>query len=150
MPAPYSFLQIAGSLPFSSFIDNKQKKNKKTQKKKTIKKKTIQKKNLSRKKATRRKNLSHKKNPRDKRTNKKKINKKQKTNKKVTIPTLKKKTCNCDESIYYSGNEISPEGLGYCAICTPTVTMKGLDGNLWENKETNNKKKWIKVRNDMI
>ena len=44
MPAPYSFLQIAGSLPFSSFIDNKQKKNKKTQKKKTIKKKTIQKK----------------------------------------------------------------------------------------------------------
>ena len=154
MLLPYSFLQIAGALPFSSFLKNKSG-GKKT------KRRTIKKKNLSRKKATRRKNLSHKR-PIRKRTTKKSIKKMKsskrtskklkKTSKKLktNYSSRKKRTCNCDDSRYYKGNEPSPKGLGYCAHCTPmNVTMKGLDGNLWENQEYKKGRRWIKVRIDM-
>ena len=150
---PYSFLQIAGALPFSSFLKNKSG-GKKT------KRRTIKKKNLSRKKATRRKNLSHKR-PIRKRTTKKsekmksskRTSKKlKKTSKKIktNYSSRKKRTCNCDDSRYYKGNEPSPKGLGYCAHCTPlNVTMKGLDGNLWENQEYKKGRRWVKIRIDM-
>ena len=154
MLLPYSFLQIAGALPFSSFLKNKSG-GKKT------KRRTIKKKNLSRKKATRRKNLSHRR-PIRKRTTKKSIKKMKsskrtskklkKTSKKLktNYSSRKKRTCNCDDSRYYKGNEPSPKGLGYCAHCTPlNVTMKGLDGNLWENQEYKKGRRWVKVRIDM-
>ena len=154
MLLPYSFLKIAGALPFSSFL------KKKSGGKKT-KRRTIKKKNLSRKKATRRKELSHKR-PIRKRTAKKSIQKiksRKKTSKKLkktskklktNYSSRKKRTCNCDDSRYYKGNEPSPKGLGYCAHCTPmNVTMKGLDGNLWENQEYKNGRRWVKVRIDM-
>tara|TARA_Y100000817_G_scaffold271704_1_gene230476 strand:- start:354 stop:821 length:468 start_codon:yes stop_codon:yes gene_type:complete len=154
MLLPYSFLQIAGALPFSSFLKNKSG-GKKT------KRRTIKKKNLSRKKATRRKNLSHRR-PIRKRTTKKSIKKMKsskrtskklkKTSKKLktNYSSRKKRTCNCDDSRYYKGNEPSPKGLGYCAHCTPlNVTMKGLDGNLWENQEYKKGRRWVKIRIDM-
>ena len=154
MILPYSFLQIAVAIPFSSFLKNKSG-GKKT------KRRTIKKKNLSRKKATRRKNLSHKR-PIRKRTTKKSIKKMKsskrtskklkKTSKKLktNYSSRKKRTCNCDDSRYYKGNEPSPKGLGYCAHCTPlNVTMKGLDGNLWENQEYKKGRRWVKIRIDM-
>ena len=50
------------------------------------------------------------------------------------------------EKAYYTGKEPSPKGLGYCARCTPlNVTMKGTDGNLWENKKYSKGKRWVRV-----
>jgi hypothetical protein len=59
----------------------------------------------------------------------------------------------CDKNTkgYFTGKEPSPKGLGYCARCTPIgVTMKGKDGNLWENKKYSKGKRWVKVRDDMV
>lgn len=116
------------------------KKSKKSVKRK--KTKTKMKKNLSRKKATKRKIISKK---RSLRKNSLKI--KRKTIKKNRKTTKKKRVCNCDIDRFYQGNEPSPKGLGFCAHCTPlNVTMKGLDGNLWENKKFSKGKRWIKAR----
>lgn len=116
------------------------KKSKKSVKRK--KTKTKMKKNLSRKKATKRKIISKK---RSLRKNSSKI--KRKTIKKNRKTTKKKRVCNCDIDRFYQGNEPSPKGLGFCAHCTPlNVTMKGLDGNLWENKKFSKGKRWIKAR----
>ncbi len=58
--------------------------------------------------------------------------------------------CNCDDKRKYKGNEPSPKGLGYCAHCTPlNITMKGADGNLWENQKYEKGKRWVMVREDM-
>lgn len=116
------------------------KKSKKSVKRK--KTKTKMKKNLSRKKATKRKIISKK---RSLRKNSLKI--KRKTIKKNRKTTKKKRVCNCDIDRFYQGNEPSPNGLGFCDHCTPlNVTMKGLDGNLWENKKFSKGKRWIKAR----
>ena len=55
-----------------------------------------------------------------------------------------------DNSRSYKGTEPSPKGLGFCAHCIPlNVTMKGLDGNLWENQKFTKGKRWVKIRVDM-
>ena len=59
----------------------------------------------------------------------------------------------CDKNTkgYFTGKEPSPKGLGYCARCTPMgITMKGKDGNLWENKKYSKGKRWVKVREEMV
>ena len=62
-----------------------------------------------------------------------------------------KGVCHCDKKRKYSGKEPSPKGFGYCAHCTPLqVTMKGTDGNLWENQEYSKGKRWVMIRNDMM
>lgn len=114
------------------------------------KKNTKRKKNISRKKATRRVERSNKRsiNKRTNRTKRKKVNRG--TIKRKKTLSKKKRQCNCDTSRTYLGNEPSPKGLGFCAHCTPlNVTMKGLDGNLWENQKYTKGKRWIKVRVDM-
>ena len=114
------------------------------------KKNTKRKKNISRKKATRRIERSNKRsiNKRTNRTKRKKVNRG--TVKRGKTLSKKKRQCNCDTSRTYLGNEPSPKGLGFCAHCTPlNVTMKGLDGNLWENQKYTKGKRWIKVRVDM-
>jgi hypothetical protein len=121
------------------------------------KKNTKGKKNISRKKATRRVERSNKRsiNKRTNRTNRtnriKGIRGKNRgTIKRKKTLSKKKRQCNCDTSRTYLGNEPSPKGLGFCAHCTPlNVTMKGLDGNLWENQKYTKGKRWIKVRVDM-
>jgi len=127
--------------------------------------KTRMKKNISRKKVTRRVARSNKRSI-NKRTNQKKgekrgvkrttqtKGKKRGTIKRKTVKKLryskKKRQCNCDTSRSYHGNEPSPKGLGFCAHCIPlNVTMKGLDGNLWENQKYTKGKRWVKVRVDM-
>ena len=128
----HPFLQIAGALPFSMFLGGKSKAKNKTLKKRKSLKKTIRKKNLSRKKETKRKNFNKKKTIRKR------------------ITTNKKRKCNCDHSKYYKGDEPSPKGLGNCAHCSPlNITMKGLDGNLWENQKYKKGKRWIKIREDV-
>jgi len=117
-------------------------------------KNTKRKKNISRKKATRRVERSNKRSI-NKRTNRKGVKGERKkvnrgTVKKGKTISKKKRQCNCDTSRTYLGNEPSPKGLGFCAHCTPlNVTMKGLDGNLWENQKYTKGKRWIKVRVDM-
>mgnify|MGYP006154581851 FL=1 len=118
------------------------------------KKNTKRKKNISRKKATRRVERSNKRsiNKRTNRTNRTKgiRGKNRGTIKRKKTLSKKKRQCNCDTSRTYLGNEPSPKGLGFCAHCTPlNVTMKGLDGNLWENQKYTKGKRWIKVRVDM-
>ena len=55
-------------------------------------------------------------------------------------------TCNKGVKAYYTGKEPSPKGYGYCARCTPlNITMKGTDGNLWENKKYTKGKRWVRV-----
>ena len=55
-------------------------------------------------------------------------------------------TCNKSVKAYFTGEEPSPKGFGYCARCTPlNVIMKGKDGNLWENKKYSKGKRWIRV-----
>ena len=151
MPLPYTFLQIAGALPFSNFL------KKKSGGKKT-KRRTIKKKNLSRKKATRRKNLSHKR-PIRKRTPKKsaqKMKSRKKTSKKLkktskklktNYSSRKKRSCNCDDSRYYKGNEPSPKGFGWCAHSEKIGTEKeGRDGSIWRVKQIGNgSKRWVRL-----
>ena len=123
--------------------------------------KTIKfKKNLSRKKATRRIERSHKRSI-NKRTKaqhgktkkrgktKKHGKTKSKTHSKTRTNQKKKRQCNCDTDRFYQGNEPSPKGLGFCAHCIPeNVTMKGFDGNLWENQKYTKGKRWVKIRVD--
>ena len=55
-------------------------------------------------------------------------------------------TCKKGIKVHFTGKEPSPKGLGYCARCTPLkVTMKGTDGNLWENKKYTKGKRWVRV-----
>ena len=43
-------------------------------------------------------------------------------------------------------NDPSPAGLGYCADCIPLkVSMKGKDGNIWENMKYSKGKQWVRV-----
>ncbi len=140
----FPFLSIGKIFSFSGGAkkrSNKKRTNKQSNKKRSNKYR--RKKNLSRKKATRRKIIS-KKREINKRTRAKTIKKLPK------IYSKKKRSCNCDESRFYTGKEPSPKGLGFCAHCIPlNVSMKGLDGNLWENKEFAKGKRWVKVRVDM-
>ena len=132
----FSFLKIAGIFPFSSSLNGGSRSTRKSHKKKTIKKrKNSRKKTISRKNKVKR-NLNRKRSIR-KRTKK--------------IYTQKKRNhCNCDITKFYQGNEPSPKGLGFCAHCIPlNTTMKGSDGNLWENQSYQNGRRWVKIRIDM-
>ena len=136
-----SFLQIAGATPFSAFLGGG--KRKKNQRKKTLKRKATKRKTIKRKKTNQRKKSVKRK------TSKKSIKRVEKRTKRKSA--TKKKKCICDHNKSYSCNEPSPKGLGYCAHCTPLhVTMKGKDGNLWENVKFRNSRRWEKVRKDMM
>lgn len=142
------FLLTSGKIfSFSGGAGKKKNTKKRTKKvRKNNSRKTVTKtkrKNLSRKKATRKKIISKKRSI-NKRTRSKTLKKLPK------IYSKKKRPCNCDQSRMYNGKEPSPKGLGYCAHCTPpNVTMKGLDGNLWENQKYSRGKRWGKIRVDM-
>ena len=147
-PLNIPFLLINGKIfSFSGGAGKKKNTKKRTKKvRKNNSRKTVTKtkrKNLSRKKATRKKIISKKRSI-NKRTRSKTLKKLPK------IYSKKKRPCNCDHSRMYTGKEPSPKGLGYCAHCTPpNVTMKGLDGNLWENQKYSRGKRWAKIRVDM-
>ena len=92
----------------------------------------------------------------DRRTNRRKEIRVRDLSKRKFVGSPGKYQCvnGCDKNTkrgYFTGKEPSPKGLGYCARCTPLgVTMKGVDGNLWENKKYSKGKRWVKVRDDMV
>ncbi len=141
----FPFLSIGNIFSFSGGKKKRgtKKKTKTKTKKKATRKKQTRRKNLSRKKATRRKIISKKRSLR-KRTRAKTVQKP------IKVYSKKKRRCNCDQSRFYTGKEPSPKGLGFCAHCTPSkVSMKGYDGNLWQNQTYAKGKRWVKVRVDM-
>lgn len=115
--------QYGGAIPFSALED---KKSKKTKKKSPIKKKH--------KKKYKKRSISPARIRR-------KITKKLKRSKKKTIREKKGKPCKCGSS-NYTGEEVTPRGLGKCEECIPlNVVMKGKDGKLYENRKGG----WYKV-----
>ena len=60
------------------------------------------------------------------------------------IPEKPTKTLNkCSCKII---NDNSPNGLGFCAKCTPlNIIMRGKDENLWKIEKSGKTKKWTKV-----
>ena len=155
-----SFLQIAGALPFSSFLTGGKKRSVKRSKK--SRRKRVDKRTRKRvDKRTGRKRVSKRRV--DKRTGRKRVSKRRvdkRTGRKVNRRGVSKRTrrkiapkgkkCICDEKRSFKGDEPSPKGLGYCAHCTPLrVVMKGQDGNLWENQEYAKGKRWVLIRKDM-
>ena len=135
-----SFLQIAGAKPFSAFQRTPRRRGKTTVKRTGRRKNVRTNRRTGRK--TNKKNLRRtKRQTRGRRT---KRQTKRQTKRRTSRGPVKGK-CN------YTGNEPSPKGLGYCARHTPLkVTMKGKDGNLWENQKYSKGKRWVKVRNDMV
>jgi len=148
-----TFNQIAGAVPFSKF----QKKNtkKRSQRKRSFKR--TMKRNTFKKRSQKRRTITKvARNSRRKPTQRVRRRSTRRDNRRSLRRTTKKQgkimggVCNCDNKHKYKGTEPSPKGLGYCAHCTPlNITMKGADGNLWENQEYAKGKRWVMVRNDM-
>ena len=130
-----SFLQIAGAKPFSAFQRTPRRRGK------TTVRRTGRRKNVR----TNRKTDKKTRRRRTKRQTKRRTSKQTRRQTRRTSRGPMKGKCN------HTGKEPSPKGLGYCAHLTPLkVTMKGKDGNLWENKKYSKGKRWVKVRNDMV
>ena len=132
-----SFFQIAGAKSFSDFLKGDDKKTRKRTKRRSLRKTVAQRK--SRRKGVRRtaRRSSRRTARRSSRRTSKFIKARNLTKRKRKGVPGKYECVGCDKSkkAYYTGEEPSPKGLGYCARCTPlNVMMKGKDGNLWENK----------------
>ena len=131
-----SFFQLAGAKSFSDFLKEDDKKENKRKKKRSLKKTVTQRRKTARRTKARRT------------TNNRHIKVRQLTERKRKGVRGKYEcvTCNKNVKAHYTGKEPSPKGLGYCARCTPlNVTMKGKDGNLWENKKYSKGKRWVRV-----
>ena len=159
-----SFLQMAGALPFSSFlkggknrtIRNKTRRttrrnntHRRTTRRKTTRQQTRR--NNTRRRTTRQQ--THRNNTRrrttrqqTRRNNTRRNNTRRKTQRRTQRRTSRKVLrCECD-SKKISGKEPSPKGLGKCAHCIPlNVVLKGKDGNMWENKKYSKGKRWVRI-----
>ena len=161
-----SFLQIAGALPFSSFLTGGRKRSVKRSVKRSRKsRRRVNRRRVDKRtgrrvdkrtgrrvdKRTGRRRVSKRTGRKrvSKRTGRKRVSKR--VNKRTSRRVVPKgKKCICDEKRSFKGDEPSPKGLGYCAHCTPLrVVMKGQDGNLWENQEYAKGKRWVLIRKDM-
>ena len=170
-----SFLQIAGALPFSLFsggnnssrrISNKKKSrrnNKKTRYNKNTNRITNRRNNRKTNRITNRRNNTRN-NRKTNRKNNRKTNRRtnRRTNNIIRHRNISKRKfksinnssnylcingCSKHKKGYFTGNEPSPKGLGYCAKCTKLGTiMEGKDGNIWKVKKFSNSKRWIKLK----
>ena len=162
-----SFLQMAGAIPFSLFLSGGKKRtprtvrdkerrvdrrtgrkrrvDRRTDKKRRVDRRTDKKRRGDRKTDRRREKTDRK---RRKKTDRKR---RKKTDRRTNKKNKKNKVCLCSKKHFHSGEELSPQGMGHCAVCTPlNVVIKGKDGNLWENKKYGHGvKKWSLVRKDM-
>ena len=145
-----SFFQVAGAKSFSDFLKEDDKKPRKRTKRRSLRKTVAQRK--SRRKTARRTAK------RTARRSSRRTVRKSPQNRRVKVRQLTKRklkglpgnyeclTCNKSVKAHFTGKEPSPKGLGYCARCTPlNITMKGKDGNLWENKKYSKGKRWVRV-----
>ena len=148
-----SFLQIAGALPFSSFLTGGKKRGIKRSRSRSRSRRVDKRTGRKRvSKRTDRKRVSKRRSRKrvSKRTGRKRVSKRRVNKRTSRRVVLKGKKCICDEKRSFKGDEPSPKGLGYCAHCTPLrVVMKGQDGNLWENQEYAKGKRWVLIRKDM-
>jgi len=83
-----------------------------------------------------------------KKRSKKKVSRTRRRVKKTKTKKISKKPVNnlhkCSCKII---NDKSPEGLGFCANCTPhNIIMRGKDGQLWRIEQMLGNKKWFKVK----
>ena len=136
-----TFQQIAGAIPFSEFKGGGKKKSPRKSPRRSVTRMTRR----SRKKPTQR--IKKRSSRRDNRkSSRKTVRKRVRGQGKVM-----KGACHCDKQKKYSAAEPSPTGFGYCSHCTPLqVTMKGTDGNLWENRTYSKGRRWVMKRNDMV
>ena len=155
-----SFLQMAGAIPFSLFLsggkkrtprtvrDKERRVDRRTGRKRRVDRRTDKKRRVDRR--TDRKKRADRKTGR-KRRKKTDRKRRKKTDRKTNKKYKKNKVCLCSKKHFYSGDELSPQGMGHCSVCTPlNVVIKGKDGNLWENKKFGHGvKKWSLVRKDM-
>jgi hypothetical protein len=150
-----SFLQMAGAIPFSLFLSGGIKRTPRTvrDKKRRVNRRTgIKRRRVDRRTDKKRVDRKTGRKKTDRKMRKKTDRKRRKkTDRKTKKKNKNKKVCLCSKKHFYSGDELSPQGMGYCAVCTPlNVVIKGKDGNLWENKKLDNSvKKWSLVRKDM-
>ena len=157
-----SFFQLAGAKSFSDFLKEDDKKENKRKKRRSLKKTVAQRRNVRTSRRTARRSARKSARKSSRRTARKSARRtarkssrrtrdvkvRQLTNRKLKGISGKHEcvTCNKGVKAYFTGKEPSPKGLGYCARCTPlNVTMKGKDGNLWENKKYSKGKRWIRV-----
>ena len=153
-----SFFQVAGAKSFSDFLKEDDKKPRKRTKRRSLRKTVAQRK--SRRKTARRtaKRTARRSSRRTARRSSRRTVRKSPQNRRVKVRQLTKRklkglpgnyeclTCNKSVKAHFTGKEPSPKGLGYCARCTPlNITMKGKDGNLWENKKYSKGKRWVRV-----
>ena len=69
-----------------------------------------------------------------------------KTKTKTKIKTSEKSTKTLNKCSCKIINDNSPNGLGFCAKCTPlNIIMRGKDKKLWKIEISGKTKKWIKV-----
>ena len=153
-----SFFQVAGAKSFSDFLKEDDKKPRKRTKRRSLRKTVAQRK--SRRKTARRtaKRTARRSSRRTALRSSRRTARKSPQNRRVKVRQLTKRklkgltgnyeclTCNKSVKAHFTGKEPSPKGLGYCARCTPlNITMKGKDGNLWENKKYSKGKRWVRV-----
>ena len=155
-----TFNQIAGSVPFSSFQSGGKRRSVRRVKRKTVRRKTRRSLRRTPRRTTRRtlrrsvRRISRKQRKpvrRNRRRSTRRDTRRSNRRARVKRGAVIKRVCQCDKKKIYKGNEPSPKGFGYCAHCMPlNVTMKGTDGNLWENQPYKKGNRWVMVRNDMM
>ena len=165
-----SFFQVAGAKSFSDFLKEDDKKPRKRTKRRSLRKTVAQRKSrrrTARRTARRSSRRTARKTARrsSRRTARKtarrssrRTSRKTAQSRRVKVRQLTKRklkgvagkyeclTCKKGVKAHFTGKEPSPKGFGYCARCTPlNITMKGKDGNLWENKKYSKGKRWVRV-----
>ena len=157
-----SFFQVAGAKSFSDFLKEDDKKPRKRTKRRSLRKTVAQRKSRRRtaRKTARRteRKTARRSSRRTARRSSRRTARRTVQNRRVKVRQLTKRklkgvpgkyeclTCKKGVKAHFTGKEPSPKGLGYCARCTPlNITMKGKDGNLWENKKYSKGKRWVRV-----
>ena len=151
-----SFFQLAGAKSFSEFLKEDDEKENKRKKSRSLKKTVAQRRKTTRRKGRKTARRTARKTARRtarRSTNNRRVKVRQLTKRKLKGVPGKYEcvTCNKGVKAYFTGKEPSPKGLGYCARCTPlNITMKGKDGNLWENKKYSGSgagapRRWVRV-----
>ena len=153
-----SFFQVAGAKSFSDFLKEDDKKPRKRTKRRSLRKTVAQRK--SRRRTARRtaRRSSRRTARKTARRSSRRTSRKTAQSRRVKVRQLTKRklkgvagkyeclTCKKGVKAHFTGKEPSPKGFGYCARCTPlNITMKGKDGNLWENKKYSKGKRWVRV-----
>ena len=153
-----SFFQVAGAKSFSDFLKEDDKKPRKRTKRRSLRKTVAQRK--SRRRTARRtaRRSSRRTARKTSRRSSRRTARKTAQSRRVKVRQLTKRklkgvagkyeclTCKKGVKAHFTGKEPSPKGFGYCARCTPlNITMKGKDGNLWENKKYSKGKRWVRV-----